>query len=179
MWGSHFGAGVLVLALSRLLFPGRPLVLMVSAGVLHLLPVVLKTTAMFHPQQLAMFDSLLAFWITARMIVLLQLPAAAMDRAGDDARRCPARSLGLDLDGRGDLLATLAAAAVARAGGPAAHPVPRSSSLRSPPCSSLPWYIHLQRSTRQRRAGRRDGGLASFDDAFGLPLQRRLQACRT
>lgn len=63
------GSGLLVLALARLLIPGRRLAHWSALAFFTACPVVLKTGAMFHPQTLAMFLSLLAFWITASMIV--------------------------------------------------------------------------------------------------------------
>jgi hypothetical protein len=64
-----FATGVLVLVLGRLLFPGRPLVRWAALAAFATCPVVLKTTAMFHPQPLAMLLTTLGFTVCAWMIV--------------------------------------------------------------------------------------------------------------
>jgi hypothetical protein len=61
--------GFVVLALGRLLFPGRPLVRWAALAFFVACPIVLKTGAMVHPQPLAMFLSALAIALCARMIV--------------------------------------------------------------------------------------------------------------
>jgi hypothetical protein len=60
---------VLLVWLARLLFPGRPLVRWAALAFFVASPIVLKTTAMFHPQPLAMLLTTLAFALCARMVV--------------------------------------------------------------------------------------------------------------
>lgn len=63
------GTALLLLALARLLFPGRPPLRWAALAFFASCPVVLKTVAMFHPQPLALFLSTLALTLTAWMIV--------------------------------------------------------------------------------------------------------------
>jgi hypothetical protein len=62
------GTAVLVALLAAIMFPRRPFVRWAALGFFVSSPVVLKTTAMFHPQPLAMFLTTLAFVLCARMI---------------------------------------------------------------------------------------------------------------
>ena len=158
------GAGTLVLALSRLLFPGRPLVRWSALAFFICCPVVLKTTAMFHPQPLAMFLSLLAFWITARMIVRsdyrlhLWIALAMTLAAAQLVRSVSIWTVGV-------ILATFAAAAVAQ---PEHRRRIRNALVVSAVAAvllPLPWYIHLQRSGSNAVFGR-GMELASFDSAW-------------
>jgi hypothetical protein len=64
------GTALLLLALTRLLFPARPVVRWAALAFFVCCPVVLKTAAMFHPQPLVLFLSTLSLVLTARMIVL-------------------------------------------------------------------------------------------------------------
>ena len=68
---------VLVLALARLLWPGRPLLHVAALGFFALVPVLAKTTAMFHPEPLSMFLSTLALLLAARMLVRRRYTLAA------------------------------------------------------------------------------------------------------
>ena len=136
-------AGVLVLALARLLLPGRPLARWGALAFFAACPVVLKTAAMFHPQPLAMLLSLLAFWITATMIVrrdyrLRYWAALALTLAGAQL----VRSVSLWVVGV--VVIALVAAAVAQ-------PEQRRRIRNALAISALamvllplPWYIHLQ-----------------------------------
>ena len=60
---------LLVLALARLLWPGRPLLHLAALGFYAFVPVLAKATAMFHPEPLSMLFSTLALYLAARMIV--------------------------------------------------------------------------------------------------------------
>ena len=63
------GTALLLLVLTRLLFPGRSVVRWAALGFFVCCPIVLRTVAMYHPQPLAAFLSTLALTLTARMIV--------------------------------------------------------------------------------------------------------------
>jgi len=63
------GTALLTLALARLLWPGRPVLWLGALGFLCLLPVLVKTTAMFHPEPLSLFLSTAALFLAARMVV--------------------------------------------------------------------------------------------------------------
>ena len=63
------GSALLLVALTRLLFPGRPVVRWTALAFFVCCPIVLRTVAMFHPQPLALFLSTLALALTVRMIV--------------------------------------------------------------------------------------------------------------
>ena len=94
------GSGVLVLVLARLLLPGRPLARWSALAFFACCPVVLKTGAMFHPQPLAMFLSLLALTIDRGMIVRRDYRLRLWAALALIARRRPARPFGLDLGRR-------------------------------------------------------------------------------
>ena len=147
------GAGLLVLALARLLFPARPVLRWASLAFFVCCPVVLKTVAMFHPQPLAMFLSLLAFWITARMIVRrdyrarLWIALALTLAAAQLVRSVSVWTVGV-------VLFTLVAAAVAQ---PEHRRRIRNALAISAVAAvlvPLPWYIHLQTSTSSAVFGR-------------------------
>jgi hypothetical protein len=156
------GGGLLVLALSRLLFPGRPVVRWAALAFFVCCPVVLKTVAMFHPQPFAMFLSLLAFWITARMIVRrdyrarLWIALALSLGAAQLVRSVSVWTVGV-------VLFTLVAAGVAQ-------PEQRRRIRNALAISAvgavlvpLPWYIHLQTSTSSAVLGR-GIAVASFEN---------------
>ena len=63
------GTALLLVALTGLLFPGRPVVRWTALAFFVSCPLVLRTVAMFHPQPLALLLSTLALVLTARMIV--------------------------------------------------------------------------------------------------------------
>ena len=158
------GSGLLVLALARLLLPERPLARWSALAFFACCPVVLKTAAMFHPQPLAMLLSLLAFWITARMIVLrdyrLRLWAAlALTLAGAQL----VRSVSLWVVGVVAIALVVAALAQPeqrrRIG--AALAVSALAIVLLP----LPWYIHLQ-STAGNAVFGRGMSLISFDSQW-------------
>jgi len=156
------GSGLLVLALAGLLFPGRPLVRWASLAFFVCCPVVLKTVAMFHPQPLAMFLSLLAFWITARMIVrhnyrvqwwialVLALAAAQLVRS-------------VSVWTVGVVLLTLIAAAVAQPEHRRRIRAALAISAVVAVLVPLPWYIHLQASGSNAVFGR-GIAVASFEN---------------
>jgi hypothetical protein len=137
------GSGVLVLALARLLFPRRPLLRWSALAFFACCPVVLKTAAMFHPQPLAMFLSLLAFWITALMIsrgdYRLRLWAAlALTLAGAQL----VRSVSVWV--AGVVLITLVVAAFAQPQHRRRIRGALAISVLAMVLLPLPWYIHLQ-----------------------------------
>jgi len=62
------GTALLLLGIVGLLFPGRPWLRVLGLGAFVMLPVALKTDAMFHPQPLAMFLATLAVLLTTRLV---------------------------------------------------------------------------------------------------------------
>lgn len=60
---------LLVLALARLVLPGRPWLWAAALAFFALVPVVTKTEAMFHPENLSLLLSTLALALATRMIV--------------------------------------------------------------------------------------------------------------
>jgi hypothetical protein len=158
------GSGVLVLALARLLLPGRPLARWSALAFFACCPVVLKTSAMFHPQPLAMLLSLLAFWITAWMIVRgdyrLRLWAGlALSLAGAQL----VRSVSIWVVGV--VLVTLVAAAVAQPEHRRRIGTALAVSAAAIVLLPLPWYIHLQ-STGGNAVFGRGMSLISFDSPW-------------
>jgi hypothetical protein len=63
------GTALLVLALARLLFPERRWLQVAALGYVALLPVVAKTGAMFHPENLDVLLSTLALYLATRLLV--------------------------------------------------------------------------------------------------------------
>jgi hypothetical protein len=63
------GTALLLVVMGSLLFPGRPVVRWAALGFFLCCPIVLKATAMFHPQPLVLFLSTLALTLTTWMIV--------------------------------------------------------------------------------------------------------------
>lgn len=82
------GTALLLLALARLVAPGRPNVWGASLAYFAMLPVVAKTAAMFHPETLNMFLSTLALWLATlilqkrRQQLRRAIPLAAVLGAG-------------------------------------------------------------------------------------------------
>jgi hypothetical protein len=62
------GTALILLALARLVAPGRPEVWAASVAFFAFLPVVSKTAAMFHPETLNMFLSAAAILVATRMM---------------------------------------------------------------------------------------------------------------
>lgn len=155
------GSGLLVLALSRLLLPGRPLARWGALAFFAACPVVLKTAAMFHPQPLAMFLSLLALWTTASMIVrrdyrLRLWVALALTLAGAQL----VRSVSLWVVAV--VVITLVAAAVAQPEHRRRIRTALAMSALAMVLLPLPWYIHLQ-STDGNAVFGRGMALLSFE----------------
>ena len=94
------GTALLLLALTGLLFPGRPVVRWTALAFFVCCPIVLRTVAMFHPQPLALFLSTLALVLTARMVVRRRYGLWALALARGDARCAAARPVGRAVDGR-------------------------------------------------------------------------------
>jgi hypothetical protein len=63
------GTVLLLLLLVRTLWPGRPILHLAALGFVVACPVVLKASAMFHPEPLSLFFSTLAVTLAARMLV--------------------------------------------------------------------------------------------------------------
>lgn len=165
------GTALLLGALAELVFPGRPLVQLAALAYFALLPVVLKTTAMFHPEALNMFLATLAIYLAARMYV----------RRDFGWRSAVALGLVLGVEQLVRKIAGVTAAAVVL--GLAAALVwrvaPRLQVLRAlavvcviTVAFVLPWRIYLQRT--QRPPGPRNQGVhvvltGSFFYDPGLP----------
>jgi hypothetical protein len=60
------GTVLLVAAVARELWPGRRRIELGSAAFVAFLPVVVETTAMFHPEPMSLFLSTLALWLCVR-----------------------------------------------------------------------------------------------------------------
>jgi hypothetical protein len=60
------GTTLLVFSLARELWPGRDRLALGAAAFVALVPVTVKTEAMFHPETLSLFLSTLALWLCAR-----------------------------------------------------------------------------------------------------------------
>jgi len=71
--GLVLATALILLALARLVAPGRPDVWAASVAFFAFLPVVAKTAAMFHPDTLNMFLSTAALWATTRIAKLRRL----------------------------------------------------------------------------------------------------------
>jgi hypothetical protein len=67
--GCLLATALLVLALARLLWPERRTLHIAAVAFLALLPVTVKTAAMFHPETLDLLLSTLALYLGARMLV--------------------------------------------------------------------------------------------------------------
>jgi hypothetical protein len=61
-------AGVLVLLLARILWPGRPVLWIAAVGFYACFPIVLKAGAMFHPEPFEMLLTAAALVVLARMV---------------------------------------------------------------------------------------------------------------
>ena len=165
--GLLVGAGVLLLSLARLLFPGRPIVHWAALGFFLCCPVVLKTFAMFHPQPLALVLALLAFWITARMIVRGDYRARMwIALAVTLAAAQLVRSVSIWV--AGVVVLTLAVAAVAQ---PQHRRRIRNALLIATAAIvlvPLPWYLHLQSTGSNAVFGR---GLSVFSLESAWPAK--------
>lgn len=158
------GSGLLVLALTRLLLPGRPLARWGALAFFAACPVVLKTAAMFHPQPLAMFLSLLAFWTTASMIVrgdyrLRRWVALALALAAAQLVRSVSVWVVVVV------VVALAAAAVAQPEHRRRIGTALAASAAAMVLLPLPWYLHLQ-STAGNAVFGRGMSLLSFENPW-------------
>ena len=61
-------SGILVYALARVMWPGRPLTWVAAVGFFAFFPAVVKSGAMFHPEPLSMLLAVAALFVLARMI---------------------------------------------------------------------------------------------------------------
>jgi hypothetical protein len=147
------GTALLLLVLTRLLFPGRPVARWAALAFFVCCPLVLRTLAMFHPQPLALFLSTLALTVTARMIVqrrfgLWDWATLAVTLGALQV----VRSVGLWTVGV--ILLTLVAVAAAD---PGQRRVIRNGLAVFGTAAfllALPWYIHLQATTGNAVLGR-------------------------
>jgi len=150
--------GLLVLVMGRLLFPNRAFLRWSALAFFVCCPVVLKTTAMFHPQPLAMFLTTVAFALCARMVVrrsygLTSWIALAVTLAAAQLVRSVAIwAVGL-------ILVVLVAAAVAQ-------PERRRRIVGALGIAAvavvlipLPWYLHLRSTESSPIFGR---GITAF-----------------
>jgi hypothetical protein len=136
-------SGALLVALARLLLPGRPLARWGALAFFVCSPVVLKSGAMFHPQPLAMVLSLLALTTTAWMIVRRDYrfrtwAALAVSLAAAQL----VRSVSIWVVGVA--LASLAAAAAAQPEHRRRIAATLAVFAATVVLLPLPWYLHLQ-----------------------------------
>ncbi len=82
------GTVLLVAALARELWPGRRRIELGAAAFVAFLPVVVETSAMFHPEPMSLFLTSLALWLCVRTFANPRYAWAL----GTDPRRSPARS---------------------------------------------------------------------------------------
>jgi hypothetical protein len=147
------GTALLLLVLTRLLFPGRPVVRWAALAFFVSCPVVLRTVAMFHPQPLALFLSTLALTLTAGMIVGRRYGLWAwLSLAATLGALQLVRSVGLWTVAV-VLLTLMATAAIDRSH---RRPVVRGLAVCATAALllALPWYIHLQSTTGSAVFGR-------------------------
>jgi hypothetical protein len=157
------GTALLLLALTGLLFPGRPVVRWTALAFFVCCPLVLRTVAMFHPQPLALFLSTLALTITARMIVQRRHGLWTwLSLAATLGALQLVRSVGLWT--AGVVLLTLVATAVAEPTQRRAIGKGLAIAAAAALLLALPWYIHLQSTTGNAVFGR---------DATGVPVSER------
>lgn len=160
------GTALLLLALTGLLFPARPVVRWAALAFFLCCPVVLRTTAMFHPLPLALFLSTLALMLTTRMIVRSWLGLWAwVSLAATLAALQVVRSVALWTVGA--VLLTLVAAAITR---PDQRRAIRNGLAVFGTAAfllALPWYVHLQTTTGNAVFGR---------GATTIPLSERWPA---
>jgi hypothetical protein len=159
------GTALLLIVLSRLLFPERPVLRWAALAFFVCCPVVLKVVAMFHPQPLALFLSTLAITLTARMVVhrrytvLAWLGLALTLGAAQLVRSVALWTVGV-------VLATLVTTAVvdreSRRGIRNALIVFVAAVVLVP----LPWYIHLKLTTESAVFGRASVTSSLFDSPW-------------
>ena len=138
------GTALLLLALARELWPGRRLLHVAALAFFVCSALVLKASAMFHPETLDLFLSTLALLLAARIIVR------------QDYRPFPALLLGVAL-GAGQLvrafslwtfavvLLALAAAALAEPGRRRAVILAGATAIAGTALVAGPWYVHQAR----------------------------------
>jgi hypothetical protein len=83
-WIILVATGIVLLLLARELFPGRPWLQAGALGYFCFLPVVLRSSAMFHPEPLSMLCTTIALFLAARILVrkdFRPLPAIALGAA--------------------------------------------------------------------------------------------------
>jgi hypothetical protein len=139
------GAGVLVLALARVLFPGRPLVALGSVAFFVACPITLRMASMFHPQALVLFLSTAGLLVVTRMLarrsygVLHAALAGVLLGAAELVRSVAIWSVGVAA------IALLAGVLVERSGrrrAAAALAIVLALGVAVP----LPWYVYLQQT---------------------------------
>jgi hypothetical protein len=156
------GTALLLLSLIELLFPARPVVRWAALAFFISCPLVLRTTAMFHPQPLALFLSTLALLLTARMLVHRRHGIWSwLSLAATLGALQLVRSVGLWT--AGVVLLTLFITAIA-------EPAQRRSIVKGLAVGAtatvllaLPWYIHLQSTTGSALFGRPASPAGFFD----------------
>ena len=156
------GTMLLLLALTRLLFPGRPVVRWTALAFFVGCPIVLRTVAMFHPQPLALFLSTLAFVLTARMIVRRRYgPWQWLSLAVTLGALQLVRSVGLWTVGV--VVLTLVATGIAEPSQRRAIGNGLAVGATAAILLALPWYIHLQSTTGSVVFGRQTTAIPLSD----------------
>jgi 4-amino-4-deoxy-L-arabinose transferase-like glycosyltransferase len=159
--------GLLVVWLGRLLFPGRPVVRWAALAAFAACPVVLKTTAMFHPQPLVMLLTTLALAICARMIVQRRYDVAQWALL---AVTLAAAQLVRSVAIWAAVLAVLAlvVAAVAQPGHRRRIRNALALAVAAAVLIPLPWYLHNQATGASPVLGR---GLPVVSFAAAWPIE--------
>jgi hypothetical protein len=146
------GTVALVVALARLLFPGRAVLVVAAAAFVALVPVAVRSAAMFHPETLNLFLSALAVYLTARM--------AVTRRFGVVAALPTALVVGLDLLVRkgamltfGAIVVGLGALAALRYGPPLRVAASAATVAVVGVLMYLPWAVHVRNLERPPSTG--------------------------
>ena len=146
------GTVALVVALARLLFPGRAVLVTAAAAFAALVPVAVRSAAMFHPETLNRFLSALAVYLTARL--------AVRRRFGVLAALPTALVVGLDLLVRkgamltfGAIVVGLGALALLRYGPPLRVAASAATVAVVGVLMYLPWAVHVRNMDRPPSAG--------------------------
>ncbi|HUP33166.1 MAG TPA: hypothetical protein VM184_09060 [Gaiellaceae bacterium] len=136
------GTAALVAWLAHLVFPGRPVLRWAALAFFVCVPIVLKTTAMFHPQPLATFLITLALALCVRMVVQARYaPADWLALAATLAAAQLVRSVALWAVVA--VLVTLVVAAVAQEEHRRRIVRPLAVAGAAIVLVPLPWYVYL------------------------------------
>ena len=152
------GTVALVVALARLLFPGHAVLVVAAAAFSALLPVAVRSAAMFHPETLNLFLSAFAVYLTARMVV--------RRRFGVVAALPVAVTVGVDLLVRrgamltfGAIVVALGVLAILRYGPPLRVAASAATVVVVGVLMYLPWAVHVRNLERPPSTGPENAAL--------------------